>query len=277
MTTLEHVPLLRIRDATVRRGPEGGLTVLNRLTLEIAQGEHTAILGPNGSGKSSLIKLITQDYRALARPTAEPAVEIYGRGRWDVFELRRMLGVVSPELHHQFVDGGMARPLRGLDVVLSGFFATRGVQPYHDVPAGMWRRGQEALAAMEASHLAEKPMPEMSTGEARRVLIARALVADPPALLLDEPTTGLDIVARHRFLETVRGLARAGKTIIFVTHQPREIIPEVGRVVLLREGRIYRDGPKAEVLTDAHLSAAFGAPLQVEAGDAGYYSVVMPR
>jgi iron complex transport system ATP-binding protein len=126
---------------------------------------------------------------------------------------------------------------------------------------------------MEASHLTDKPMDEMSTGEARRVLIARALAPDPPALLLDEPTAGLDIVARRRFLDTLRGLARGGKTIILVTHHVEEIIPEIGRVVLLRDGRIVRDRQKDDVLTSPVLSEVFGASLRVEVGSEGYATV----
>jgi iron complex transport system ATP-binding protein len=125
---------------------------------------------------------------------------------------------------------------------------------------------------MEATDLADKSMAEMSTGEARRILIARALVADPKALLLDEPTGGLDMVARHRFLETVRRLARAGKTIVLVTHRLEEVIPEIERVVLLRDGRVLHAGSRCEMLRDEPLSAAFGARLHVEELQDGYYT-----
>ncbi|MBV9281826.1 MAG: ATP-binding cassette domain-containing protein, partial [Chloroflexi bacterium] len=253
MAIHEALPLLRIRDATVRKGTNGSRTLLDRLSLEIPRGQHTAILGPNGSGKSSLIKLITQELRPLVRPGQDPPVQIFGRDRWDVFELRSLMGIVSSDLHHTFTGGASARPLHGLDVVVSAFFASRGVQSHHEVTGEMWRRGRDALELMEASHLAHIPMHEMSTGEARRVLIARALVSDPPALLLDEPTAGLDVVARQRFLETIRRLARSGRTIIFVTHHLYEVIPEVGRIVLLREGRVYLEGSKHEVLTAPHL------------------------
>jgi iron complex transport system ATP-binding protein len=276
MATAGDVPLLRIREASVRKGAGRSRTILDSLSLEILQGEHTAVLGPNGSGKSSLIKLITQEYRPLLAGSQRPIVQIFGRDRWEVSELRSLMGIVSSDLHHAFTDGaGSGRALHGLDVVVSGFFASQVVQSHHDVTRLMWQRGEEALAMMEASHLTAKPMREMSTGEARRVLIARALVSDPPALLLDEPTAGLDLVARHRFLETVRGLTRRGKTIIFVTHQLHEIIPEVKRVVLLRQGTVFLDGPKQEILTDANLSAAFGASLQVDSTRSGCYTVAV--
>jgi iron complex transport system ATP-binding protein len=273
MNSPNSVSLLRIRNATVRKGPGRGTPVLDGLSLEISQGQHTAILGPNGSGKSSLIKLLTQDYRPLAVAGQGPTVELFGRARWDIFELRNLMGIVSPDVHSDLAAGAEGRALSGLEVVVSGFFSTRGVQPYQLVSDEMWHGGRRALDMMEAAHLAEKPMPEMSTGEARRVLIARALVPDPPALLLDEPTTGLDMVATARFLETLRRLARRGKTIIFVTHHLHEIIPEVQRVVLLRDGKVYLDGPKVDVLTDESLANAFGAPVRVDRQATGFYSM----
>jgi len=272
MTTESAPPLLEIHDATVRKGEGRGRTVLDGLSLTISQGEHTAILGPNGSGKSSLIKLITQEYRPLAHADGEPVVRVFGRERWNVFTLRTLLGIVSADLHGVFTANDIPGTLRGLDVVLSGFFASRGVQPHHAVTTVMRECGRHALTLMDAAHLANKPMREMSTGEARRVLIARALAPHPRAVLLDEPTTGLDLVAMHRFLAAVRGLAASGVTIILVTHHVEEIIPEIGRVVLLREGRVLCDGPKHTTLTSAALSTAFDAPLHVARTPTGYYT-----
>ena len=103
-------------------------------------------------------------------------------------------------------------------------------------------------------------------------MIARALAPDPKALLLDEPATGLDLSARRRFLETIRGIAQAGKTMILVTHHAEEIIPEIGRTVLLRSGKVFRDGPTASVLTSENLSALFGEPVEVRRQN-GRYSV----
>jgi iron complex transport system ATP-binding protein len=269
--TTSDAPLLRIRDATVRKGRDHRV-ILDRLSLEILPGQHTAILGPNGSGKSSLIKLITHEYRPVATSGAAPAVEIFGRTRWNVFELRSLMGLVSPDMQGTLTDRERARALRGLDAVVSGFFASEGVQMHHRVTAAMRKRAHEALAALDAIDLADKLLHEMSTGEARRVLIARALVSDPPALLLDEPTGGLDMVARFRFLETVRHLATLGKTIVMVTHRLEEIIPEIRQVVLLGAGRVLFAGDKDEALRHDRLSAAYGAPLAVHAVAGGYYT-----
>jgi iron complex transport system ATP-binding protein len=271
--SIDLPPLLDIRDATVRKGAGRGRAILYRIDLRIPMGEHTAILGPNGSGKTSLIRLITQLYRPLADPTSGSRVQIFGHDRWDVLELRRRLGIVSPDVDSDFGDELLTGMVRGLDAVISGFFASPGVRPHDVVTPAMRSRAVETLGLLEASHLTSKLVREMSTGEERRVLIARALVSDPLALLLDEPTAGLDVVARHHFLETLRGLARRGKTIVLVTHHVEEIIPEVSRVILLREGKIIADGSKSEILTSAHLSTTFSDRLQVQPGHAGYFTV----
>src|SRR5438128_6680278 len=115
-------------------------------------------------------------------------------------------------------------------------------------------------------------MDEMSTGEARRVLIARALVTNPRALILDEPTSGLDVVSRHRFLAQVEHVGRGGTTLIFVTHHVEEIVPSVGRVILLKDGRVAFDGAKREMLMAAKLTEVFGAPVIVDERDGRYYA-----
>jgi iron complex transport system ATP-binding protein len=260
----DPVPLLRIDAATVVKG---GHRLLDDLHLEIAEGQHTAILGPNGSGKSSLIKLITRQHYPLARPDGASAVTIFGQARWDVFTLRGLLGIVSADLHQSFVAGRV----RGLEAVLSGFFASQGLAHHHTITSSMRERAHETLTQADAAHLAAKPMEEMSTGEARRILIARALVRNPRALLLDEPTAGLDLIARRRFLETLRQIARQGKTIILVTHHVDEILPEIDRVILLRGGQVFRDGPKNDVLTTANFSALFDASIHVRT-DGEYYA-----
>ena len=250
-------PLLKITGATVVKN---GTRVLDDLSLEIAAGQHTAIFGPNGSGKSSLIKLITRQHYALAKPGGEPGVTIFGQARWDVFALRKQMGIVSADVHQAFVADN---DLTGREVVVSGFFAGHGLAAHQEVTPEMEDRAETALRLADAGHLTGKPMAQMSTGEARRILIARALAPDPKALLLDEPTTGLDLSARRRFLETLRGIAGAGKTIILVTHHAEEVLPEIRRVVLLRAGRVFRDGPTEDVLTSANLSALFGEPVEV--------------
>jgi len=254
-------PLLQLTNATVLKG---GVRVLDSLNLTIREGEHTAILGPNGSGKTTLLNLLTHEDRPLAAEDAEPAVRVFGESRWHVFELRSQLGIVSANLHQRFVVGHSAGRITGEDAVVSGFFATQGFLINLDVTSAMREQARDALARVEAGHLGTKTLDEMSTGEARRVLIARALVRRPRALLLDEPTTGLDVVARQRFLETVRRLACEDTTIVLITHHVEEVIPEVRQVVLLARGRIAGSGPPAQMLTRERLSRLFDATVEVD-------------
>jgi iron complex transport system ATP-binding protein len=253
--------LITLRRATLVRG---GQPVLKDLDFEIRSGEHIAILGPNGSGKSSFIRLITRQDYPLARPGGPAPMLILGQERWDVFALRTHLGMVSADLHRDFTNGQGFGCIRGLEVVLSGFFASLGLFDHLHVTPAMRSRALEALALVDAGHLADRTMDTLSTGEARRILIARALAPDPGALLLDEPTTGLDLAARRRFLETLARLADLGKTLILVTHHVEEIIPAIERVILLKEGRVFSDGSKHDALRDQPLSNLFGLPIQVQ-------------
>lgn len=254
--------LIELDRATVVRGD---VAVLHALSLRIVAGQHTAILGANGSGKSSFIKLINRELYPLAREGESP-VKVMGRDRWNVNELRTHLGVVTGDLGRDLLE----MPGLGVeDAVLTGFFASFMLPPDREVSPGMRERAREALAQVRATALASRPVAELSTGEMRRVLIARALVNRPQALLLDEPTTGLDLVAQQQFIGLLRELARQGITLVLVTHHIEEIVPEIDRVILLREGRVLADGTRADVLTSELLSQAYGGPLRVRReGDA---------
>jgi iron complex transport system ATP-binding protein len=263
-------PLLELVNATVVKG---GATILHALNLTIHDGEHTAILGPNGSGKSTLVKLLTHhEYAWAVDDNQPPPVKVYGDDRCDVQQLRAQLGVISADMHQRFVTGNSAGTLKAEDVVISGLFATHGFLSPDQINDETRSKAAKAFARVEAGHLAQKMMDEMSTGEARRVLIARALVTNPRALVLDEPTSGLDVVSRHRFLEQVENVGRAGTTLIFVTHHVEEIVPSVGRVILLKDGAVAFDGEKREMLTDARLTQVFGAPVFVEERGGRYFA-----
>jgi iron complex transport system ATP-binding protein len=249
------VPILELVNATVLRGRT---RALDGFSLRIERGEHTAILGPNGAGKSSLMRVLTLEDRPLLPADGEPPpLRLFGRERWDLTELRSHLGVVTGDLDAGFGMSTSRGRVSGLDVAVSGLLGSHGVFAHHAVTDAMRAQAHDALDRVDAAHLAAKPLREMSTGERRRVLIARALVTDPAALLLDEPSSGLDFVARHRFM---------------VTHHVEEVVPEMRRVVLIERGRVAVDGPPERVLTAAHLSRVFGAPLAVERGG-DYYRV----
>jgi iron complex transport system ATP-binding protein len=251
---------------------KGDRPVIDAMSLTIHDGEHTVVLGPNGAGKSVLLRLLTHQERPLARPDGPAPVRVLGEDVWNVSELQAQMGIVSADLHQHFVKGNSEGLITAEAAVLSGFLVSYGILRYGVVTDEMRAKAAEALASMGAAHLTRRRLNEMSSGEARRVMLARALVTGPRALILDEPTTGLDVVARHGFMDRVREVARAGTTIILITHHVEEIVPEIERVVLLRRGTIAADGPKSEILTAAHLSRVFDAPLRLDQSDGFYYA-----
>ena len=254
-------PLLELQDISVMRGER---VVLHDLTLRIGVGEHIAIIGPNGCGKSTFIKTITRECYPLQRHGSRMA--ILGRDRWDVFALRSLLGIVENDLLARCTREFTAR-----DIVLSGFFSSVGIWPHHEVTDEMRRKAGESLELVGIAHWAERPVSELSSGEAKRVLIARALVHQPLALLLDEPANSLDVFAQHELRNVMRKLAGAGIGIILVTHHLADIIPEIERVILLREGRIVADGPKERLLTAEALRALFRIPVDISRRDGFYH------
>ncbi|HMM26252.1 MAG TPA: ATP-binding cassette domain-containing protein, partial [Pseudoxanthomonas mexicana] len=264
--TTPLAPLFELDRATVVRG---ATRVLHDLSLRIPLGQHTAILGPNGCGKSTFIKLISRELYPLAREGDAP-VKVFGLRRWNVNELRNRLGLVTSDLTR---DLQQMPYLRVEDAVVTGFFSSFVVPPHRQVDADMRAKARHALEQVRATPLADRQVAELSTGEMRRVLIARALVHEPQALLLDEPTAGLDLVARRQFLGLMRSLAQRGITLVLVTHHIEEIIPEIDRVLLLRDGAVCADGDRAGTLTEAQLSHVFGGPVQVRR-EGEYYGAV---
>jgi iron complex transport system ATP-binding protein len=255
-------PILELINVSVQRGDR---RVLDCLTLSIPAGEHVALLGPNGCGKSTLIKTITRECYPLLHPGT--SFRILGQSVWNIFELRSLIGVVSNDLMAQ-----VSRDITGRELVLSGFFGSIGIGPNHHVTAEMEAVASNAMAQLDVSALANRWLDELSSGEARRLLIARALIHQPGTLLLDEPTTSLDLTGLHEVREHLRNLAQNGTGLVLVTHHLDDIIPEIDRVILLRDGKVYRDGPKASILTAFELSKMYGVQVEVVERDGFYHA-----
>ena len=243
-----------VRDETV---------ALDALTLQISSGENVAIIGPNGSGKSTLLKTITRELYPLYSEGS--SARILGRDQWDVAELREHLGVVSNDLYAR-----SKRNPHGLEVVVSGFFSSFGLWPHQHPTKEQLERSKNAMRQMGVEHLAQRRYGEMSSGERKRVLISRALVHDPGTLILDEPSDSLDLAMLKDLQARLRTLAQDGTGIVLVTHHLHEIIPEITRVVLLKRGRIFRDGAKKKVLTREILSELYETKVEPIERD-GFY------
>ena len=249
---------LELRRVNVARGER---VVLHDINLSIRTGEHVAILGPNGCGKSTLILAITCQLYPIVQPGMH--VRIFGRERWDLTELRRHFGVVSTGPMGSELPGERTAVTPGLDAVIAGFFSASTLWPNLHVTEEMRARAWEALERMEATRLATQLVGTMSAGEKRRILIARALVHRPRQLLLDEPSNALDLAAQRELREALRGLAHEGTGLVMVTHHLGDILPEIERIILMRDGRLVADGPREELLTEARLSELFHTPVRI--------------
>lgn len=255
--------ILQIRNATVFRGRS---LVFENLSLTIDHDQPTVLLGPNGSGKTTLLKLVAREIYPAARP--ETILRLFGREQWDVWKLRSLLGIVSHDLQQEYPGS-----FTGREVVLSGLRSSIGTYAHQRFSPAERKLAERILIRIAGLDLAGRTFQSLSTGQQRRLLLARALVNDPLALLLDEPTSGLDLAACFDYLAAIRELLRRGKTLILVTHHIHEIPPEVQRVILLKEGRIVADGPKQNILTEQALSDLFSVPLRLlESG--GFYQAV---
>jgi iron complex transport system ATP-binding protein len=269
-------PLLDFRNLRVMRGQK---IALDDFSLRIEADEHVAILGPNGCGKSTFIKTITRECYPVVREDAREDVQddarenapqsslsILGEDCWDVFKLREQLGIVSNDLMLSCTGDASGR-----DVVLSGFFSSTAIFPNHRVEPRLRDLADAALAELKISHLTDRSVCEMSSGEARRVLVARALVHKPRALLFDEPCNSLDLAAQQSLRQTMRTLANSGTAIVLVTHELADIVPEIQRVVLMNRGRIVADGPKEEILQIERLRELFGVNVEMAHRDGHYH------
>jgi iron complex transport system ATP-binding protein len=264
---IEQDRFLELRQVNVARGDR---VVLHDVNLTIRTGEHVAILGPNGCGKSTLILTMTCQIYPIF--TSEMSVRIFGRERWDLTQLRKHFGVVSAGLMGSELPGERTAVTTGLDAVIAGFFSASTLWPNLHVTPEMRERAVEALERIEALHLAGQMVGEMSAGEKRRILIARALVHRPRQLLLDEPSNALDLAAQRELRETLRKLAQEGTGLVLVTHHLGDILPEVERVILMHDGRIVADGPREELLTEARLTDLFKAPVRIGRDDEWLHS-----
>lgn len=240
--------------------------VLKDINLKIKEKENWAILGANGSGKSTLMKLIQSEIHP--RRTSNFKKEILGKSTYSIFELKKELGIITNDLHNYFAKDGSF--LTGYKVVLSGYYSSIGVYTFQDFSKEQLNKANEVIAFLEIDHLKDKKVSEMSTGELRKYIVARALIHNPKAFILDEPTVGLDIKAQINFIKMLKKLSKQ-TTIILVTHHLEEIFEEISKVALIHNNTIYKQGNKEDLLTSDNLSTIFDTKLEVNKKNSRYF------
>ncbi len=246
--------VINLVDVCVTRS---GKRILDGVDWAVAEGENWVVLGPNGAGKTTVLQIAA----TLIHPSSGTAEVLDERlGGVDVFEVRPRIGLASSALASQVPDSERVR-----DVVMTSAWAV----------LGRWReaygsadesRADELLAAWGLAELADRRFGTLSEGERKRATIARALMADPELLLLDEPAAGLDLAGREDLLQRIDALAEDpfAPTVVMVTHHVEEIPQQTSHVLLLRDGKVVATGPLDEVLTSERVSDTFGLDIEVE-------------
>ena len=255
--------IIDLQNITVFQGRN---KVLEDFSLTIDESQSTVILGPNGSGKTTLLKLLNRELYIVEDPKS--SLKIFEKDRWNVDDLRSNLGVVSQHLQYGYSNSAI-----GLYVVLSGFYSSDGIWQHQTFEEEKLNRAKEVMDLLSISELQDRAFSSMSTGEQRKFLLARSLVNDPAVLVFDEPTSGLDMSACFQYLEIIRELIGMGKKVVLVTHHVHEIPPEVTRVILLKEGKVIKDGNKDEILTNTNLTNLFDWPIKL-VKENGYYQAM---
>lgn len=244
-----------------------GRPVISNFSLQLRLGESTTVLGPNGAGKSTLVKLIERSLHPIVAPRSH--LRLFGSSTVNLWQLRRRLGVVNSELETRFPV-----MISALEVVLSGLFGSmrlgRDQTPLPEQIAAT----RALLERLDLIAIADQPFGQLSDGQRRRLMLARALVHAPEVLVLDEPSRALDLKACHQLLQTLRELCRSGTTVVQVTHRIDTIVPEMQRVICLNAGAVVGDGSAAEMLTTERLSTLFNTDLSVV--EANGYRQVLP-
>ncbi len=248
-----QVPLIELHNVWLRRGDT---PVFSGMDLRVEQDVNTLILGPNGAGKSSLIKLILRDLYPLHREHSY--VHILGDAHADVWSLRSKFGIVSHELQHVFEEQAT-----GLQVVASGFYSSLGTWQHQRFSREQLEQVRRTMMELGVAELEQRAFGTLSTGQQRRLLLARALVHRPRYLLLDEPTSGLDPQATFGYLESIGQLIAQGHQLVLVTHHLHEIPPQIDRVIMLKDGAVFAQGAKKDLLNSRILSALYDMPLEL--------------
>jgi iron complex transport system ATP-binding protein len=246
-------PVLDFTKVSVVRG---GTRILDQVDWAVQPDERWVILGPNGAGKTTLLQIAA----AAMHPTSGVATLLGERlGQSDVFEIKPRIGLASSAMAKRIPADEVV-----LDVVLTAAYAVTGRwnEVYEEVDVSRARR---VLGEWKLSAFDDRRFGTLSDGEQKRVQIARAVMADPEVLLLDEPAASLDLGSREELLQLLGGFASNPKSpaMVMVTHHVEEIPPGFSHVLLLADGAVTAAGPIGDVLTSENLTSTFGLPIEL--------------
>ncbi len=259
---MPSTPLAELNNITAFRGDR---KVLENFNLTLHEGESVAILGPNGCGKSTLLKLLTREIYHVDKP--ESSLLIKGQDRINLMQLREWLGVVSQDLQEFYTPY-----TKGRDVVASGLLGAIGVHDHLQLTEHQQQRVDEVIEQLGLAYLNDTMFQRLSTGQQRRLLLARALIHNPSTVIFDEPTNSLDLQASFELIATMRELVQSGTNLLIATHHVQEVVPEIDRIIFMKAGKIIADGDKTTLLTAQNLSELYGVKLKLMVQDGFYHA-----
>jgi len=259
---MKNNKIIEINHASVLRGNK---KILNDVSFSIESKGHTVILGPNGSGKSTLLKLLTKELYPVSDKNTY--IKLFNNEINDIFELRKRIGILSDNFYEVF-----SLDITGTELVLSGFFASTAVFSIHKVSIEMKKKALRIIDFLELSHIAERALETMSSGEINRFFLARTIVNDPAILILDEPTANLDMKSADKFLSYIEKLSKT-TTIVIVTHNLSDITPSIKKVIMLKHGSIFFSGKKDDGLKSNIISKLFNYKINVIKKNKYYYAI----
>lgn len=251
---MSNKALIEMQHVRVRRGIR---EVFSDLSLTLPSDRSSAVIGPNGSGKSTLLKLICRELYPVADENS--SFDVLGQSAWEMDRLRGLMGVVSHELQSR-----VHKDTTALQLVVSQFYSSTTTWAHQSYSTEQIEKAKSLIKAMGIADRTQNAFATLSTGEQRRCLLARALIHEPEFLILDEPTTGLDIKATQQYMETMSSLIDEGKKLILVTHHLEEILPQIDWFVFIKNGQVFDQGERNQMLTEDRLSELFDIPIRLE-------------
>ncbi len=231
--------------------------IFNNFNLNLYLNEYTIILGPNGSGKSTLIKLINRSIYPF--PNNDSSIKILDQEFINIWYIRSRIGFISTEVEIRIMPNMIVK-----DIILSGFFGTIGINKNDHVIFSQLKALEKLATAFQLLPLLNKRYSQLSDGEKRKILIARAVIPDPDILILDEPTIRLDVKSSFLVLELLQLLRKQGKTILHITHEINTIPDDVDNIILLKDGQIFANGSPKNILKSDLLSLLFDINIDIK-------------